>query len=127
MIGIVAALSVFNTVLLNVRERRRDLGMLKSIGMTPRQVVTMMVTSMAALGAAAGIVGIPIGMGANHLILPMAAAAAKIDLPARLFHVWNLGGLALVILAGMAIAILGAALPARTAARLPIAEVLHNE
>ncbi|TYB95048.1 ABC transporter permease [Micromonospora sp. WP24] len=55
MIGIVAALSVFNTVLLNVRERRRDLGTLKSIGMTPRQVVTMMVTSTAALGAAAGI------------------------------------------------------------------------
>ncbi|GIM90867.1 ABC transporter permease [Paractinoplanes toevensis] len=127
MIGIVAALSVFNTVLLNVRERRRDLGMLKSIGMTPRQVVAMTVTSMAVLGVVAGVAGIPAGIGAHRLILPMAGAAAEIDLPARMFHVWNPGGLALVVLAGVAIAVLGALLPARRAARLPIAEVLHNE
>ncbi|WP_432986287.1 FtsX-like permease family protein [Dactylosporangium sp. CA-233914] len=127
MIGAVAALSVFNTVLLNVRERRRDLGMLKSIGMTPRQVVAMVVTSMAALGVAGGVVGIPIGMAAHRLILPMAGRAAKIDLPAGLFEVWNPGALALMALAGVAIAVLGALAPARTAARLPIAEVLHNE
>ena len=35
LLGAVAALGVFNTVVLNTRERRRDLGMLKSIGMTP--------------------------------------------------------------------------------------------
>ncbi|MFK4265722.1 FtsX-like permease family protein [Streptomyces milbemycinicus] len=37
MLTVVAALGVFNTVVLNTRDRRRDLGMLKSIGMTPRQ------------------------------------------------------------------------------------------
>ncbi|MFI5906964.1 FtsX-like permease family protein [Dactylosporangium sp. NPDC051541] len=127
MIGAVAALSVFNTVLLNVRERRRDLGMLKSIGMTPRQVVAMMVTSMAALGVVGGLLGIPIGIGAHRLILPMAGRAAKIDLPASLFQVWDAGALALMALTGVAIAVLGALIPSRTAARLPIAEVLHNE
>ncbi|BFO18391.1 hypothetical protein SHKM778_47790 [Streptomyces sp. KM77-8] len=35
LLTLVASLGVFNTVLLNTRERRRDLGMLKSIGMTP--------------------------------------------------------------------------------------------
>ncbi|WP_433215589.1 FtsX-like permease family protein [Dactylosporangium sp. CS-047395] len=127
MIGTVAALAVFNTVLLNVRERRRDLGMLKSIGMTPRQVVAMMVTSMAALGLAGGVVGIPLGMAAHRLILPLVGRAAKVDLPATLYHVWDPGALALMALAGVGIAVLGALLPSRAAARLPIAEVLHNE
>ncbi|WP_425569357.1 FtsX-like permease family protein [Nonomuraea salmonea] len=40
--------------MLNTRERRRDLAMLKSIGMTPRQVTLMMITSMAALGGPSG-------------------------------------------------------------------------
>ncbi|WP_433613914.1 FtsX-like permease family protein [Dactylosporangium sp. CA-139114] len=127
MIGTVAALSVFNTVLLNVRERRRDLGTLKSIGMTPRQVVAMMVTSMAVLGLLVAVAGIPVGIAAHRLILPMVGRTAKIDLPAAMFHVWNPGALALMALAGVAIAVLGALLPSRTAARLPIAEVLRNE
>jgi hypothetical protein len=35
LLAVVAALSVLNTILLTVTERRRDLGMLKSIGMPP--------------------------------------------------------------------------------------------
>ncbi|MFD0328207.1 FtsX-like permease family protein [Streptacidiphilus monticola] len=54
LLGTVAALGVFNTVVLNTHERRRDLGMLKSIGMTPRQVTVMTFTSMAPWGCWAG-------------------------------------------------------------------------
>ncbi|WP_433129067.1 FtsX-like permease family protein [Micromonospora sp. CA-240977] len=60
LLSTVAALGVFSTVVLNGRERRRDLGMLKSIGMTPRQVVTMVLTSMAVVGVAGGVLGIPL-------------------------------------------------------------------
>lgn len=127
IIGLVVALSVFNTVLLDARERRRDLGMLKAIGMTPGQVVTMMVTSVATLGLAAGFLGIPLGVGAHRLVLPLMAEAAEIDLPARITNVWTVGGLSLVVLVGVTIAVLGAALPARRAGRLPIAAVLHSE
>jgi hypothetical protein len=127
MISIVAALSIFNTVLLNARERRRDLGLLKSLGMTPRQVVGMMVTSMAALGVVGGVLGIPLGILAHRLILPVAAGAAKIDLPSSLLHVWDPATLAAPAVAGVVIAVLGALPPARSAGRRPIAEVLHNE
>jgi ABC-type lipoprotein release transport system permease subunit len=127
MLGIVAALGVFNTVVLNVRERRRDLGMLKSIGMTPRQVVIMMVTSMAALGVIGGLLGVPVGILAHHLIVPIAARAAEVNAPGFLLDVWHLQVLGLLALAGVAIAAIGALIPARSAARLVIAEVLHNE
>jgi putative ABC transport system permease protein len=42
-------------------------------------------------------------------------------------QVWHLPTLALLALAGLVIALVGAVIPARGAARLTIAEVLHNE
>ncbi|GAA2713305.1 ABC transporter permease [Actinoplanes palleronii] len=127
LLAVVTALGVLNTVALTVHDRRRDLGMLKSIGMTPRQVVAMMVTSVAALGVAGGLAGIPLGMVAHRFIVPLAARAAAIRLPGEVLRVWRPGLLALLVLSGVLIAVLGALLPARAAARVSIAQVLHNE
>ncbi|MEU4604745.1 FtsX-like permease family protein [Kribbella sp. NPDC023972] len=127
MLGTVAALGVFNTVVLNTRERRRDLGMLKSIGMTPGQVTVMVVTSMAALGAIGGLLGIPLGIIAHRLVVPAMANGAQVALPSFMLDVYPVPLLVLFLLAGIAIAALGAYLPARTAAHTTIAKVLHNE
>lgn len=127
MLGAVAALGVFNTVVLNTRERRRDVGMLKSIGMTPRQVTVMVVTSMAALGALGGLLGIPLGVLAHRLVLPAMAHAAQVAFPARMLDVYHAPTVLLLALAGIGIAGFGALLPARAAARATIAEVLHTE
>ncbi|GIG64892.1 ABC transporter permease [Phytomonospora endophytica] len=127
VLGTVAALGVFNTVVLNARERRRDLGMLKSIGMTPRQVVAMMVTSMAALGVVGGIAGVLLGILVHRQVVPIMGEASQIELPPVLLDVWRPLSLTLLSTAGVAIAVFGAYIPARSAARLPIAEVLHNE
>ncbi|MDH6132758.1 putative ABC transport system permease protein [Kitasatospora sp. MAA4] len=127
LLATVAALGVFNTVVLNTRERRRDLGMLKSIGMTPRQVTVMMVVSMAALGVVGGLLGVPLGLAAHHLVVPAMVAAVGSALPDSMMNVWHVSTLALLLLAGVAIAVLGALVPARSAARLTIAEVLRSE
>ncbi|MEV0269456.1 FtsX-like permease family protein [Hamadaea sp. NPDC050747] len=127
LLSTVAALGVFNTVVLNVHERRRSLGMLKSIGMTPRQVVAMVLTSMALLGAVGGILGIPLGMLAHRYILPRTADAARVAIPRAVLDVWHAPTLAALGVAGVLIALVGALVPARRAARLRIAEVLHNE
>ncbi|MER7846503.1 FtsX-like permease family protein [Kitasatospora sp. NPDC096077] len=124
LLSVVAALGVFNTLLLTVRERRRDLGMLKSIGMTPRQVVAMTVTSVAWQGVASGIIGIPIGILVHRVIVEHVRIIHFTD---AMIDVWGAPLLAGLALAGVAIAVLGALVPARSAARLPIAEVLHNE
>jgi len=127
LLAAVAALGVLNTVALDALERRRDLGMLKSIGMTPAQVVAMLVTSMAALGLVGGLLGVPLGVLAHRFVVPMAASAATVRLPASVLAVWVPGVVALLVLAGVVIATLGALLPARAAARVTIAQVLHNE
>lgn len=127
MLAVVASLGVFNTVVLNTHDRRRDLGMLKSIGMTPRQVTAMMVTSMAVLGAIGSLLGIPLGMLGYELVIPRMAAAIDITLPSYMTDVWQVPTLAGLALAGLVIALLGAFVPARRAARLTVAEVLHGE
>ena len=127
LLSSVAALGVFNTVILNTRERRRDLGMLKSIGMTPGQVTVMVVTSMAALGAIGALLGVPIGIGAHRLVVPAMADAAQVSLPDFMLDVFHPPLLALLFLAGVGIAALGALLPARSAARITVSEALHNE
>ncbi|GAA4019770.1 hypothetical protein GCM10022232_74980 [Streptomyces plumbiresistens] len=127
MLAVVASLGVFNTAVLNTRDRRRDLGMLKSIGMTPRQVTAMTVTSMAVLGALGTVVGIPLGMLGHELVVPRMADAVDITLPAYMTDVWQASALLALAPAGVVIAVLGAYLPGRRAARLTVAQVLHNE
>lgn len=124
LLVLVAGLGVFNTVLLTIRERRRDLGVLKSIGMTPRQVVGMTVASVAALGVVGGVLGIPAGIAAHRLILEN---LGTLRLPPALLNVWSAPQLLAMAAVGVAIAVLGALPPARTAARLPVAAVLHTE
>jgi putative ABC transport system permease protein len=127
VLGAVAALGVFNTVVLNARERRRDLGMLKSIGMTPRQVTVMMVTSMGALGVLGGLIGLPLGVVAHKVVVPAMMRAAQSEVFDFVLDVYHVQMLVLLALAGVVIAVLGAFIPARSAARTPIASVLRNE
>jgi putative ABC transport system permease protein len=127
VLGAVAALGVFNTVVLNARERRRDLGMLKSIGMTPRQVTMLLVISMGALGVIGGLIGVPVGIAVHGLVVPAMAHAAQADAVDILMNVYHAPALALLAFTGVVIAVLGAVIPARGAARLSIATVLHNE
>ena len=127
LLAIVAALGVFNTVVLSTRERRRDLGMLKSIGMTPREVTGMMVTSMLELGVLGTLIGIPLGILAHRLVVSAITHNSYIIPPAYMIDVWSPALVAALAFSGLVIAFLGAFIPARSAARLPIATVLHNE
>jgi putative ABC transport system permease protein len=123
----VAALGVLNTILLTVRERRRGLGMLKSIGMTPRQVTVMMVTSATALGLIGSLIGVPVGIAVHRAVVPAMVHATDAVLPNSLLDVWAVGLIAALALSGIVIAAVGAFAPARNAGRLRVAAVLHNE
>jgi putative ABC transport system permease protein len=119
---------VFNTVLLETRQRTRELAILKSMGLTPRQVVGMVVSSVLVVGLLAGAIGVPAGLATTRAVLSyMGETAGKTALPDSSFDVlgiWALAGLALV---GLAIAVAGAWLPAQRAARTRIAPVLQAE
>lgn len=124
---LVAGLGVAHTAMLNTRERRRDLAIVKSVGMTPAQAAVMVVTSMAALGVLGGLLGLPTGVAAQQRIIQLIGEAAGTRLPQPIVDVYSPPQLAILLLSGVLIAVLGALLPARQAARISTAEALHTE
>ena len=84
----------------------------------------MTVASVAGLGAVGGLLGIPLGIVAHRLVVDN---IGMVEFPAYMKDVWHPPQLAAVLLAGVAIAVLGALIPARSAAWMTIASVLHTE
>jgi putative ABC transport system permease protein len=127
MLVTVAGLGVLNSVVLDTRERVHDLGVCKAIGMSPRQTVTMVLASVAGMGAIGGIIGVPAGVALHDYILPLMGQAAGTRLTPRIESVYPTLELILLGLGGVALAVLGAMLPAGWAAKARTATALRTE
>ncbi|HLK02349.1 MAG TPA: ABC transporter permease, partial [Streptosporangiaceae bacterium] len=124
---VVAGLGVLNTVVLQLRERVHDLGVFKSVGMTPRQTIAMVVCSVSVIGLLGGAVAVPFGVWLHHEVLPLMANAASSGIPPTVMTVYPLWMLVLLALAGLLIAVAGALGPAGWAARARTAFALRAE
>lgn len=122
-----AGLGVLNTVVLATRERVHDLGVFKALGMTPRQVIAMVQSSVAAGGLAAGFIAVPAGLAVHRYVIPQMGRAAQTGIPARVMNVYRPLELVLLALSGLVIAWLGAMLPATWAARARADASLRTE
>ena len=124
----IAAAGVLNTVALRTRERRREIAVLKAIGMDPAQVVRMVLSGVGATGLAAGALGVTLGVLMHRAILTsMAEIATNTKVPSSFYGVLGpvqLAGLAMV---GVLIGLAGAWLPAAWSAREPPAPALQAE
>ncbi|MEU6354800.1 FtsX-like permease family protein [Streptomyces sp. NPDC047072] len=127
MLVSVAGLGVLNSVVLDTRERVHDLGVCKAIGMSPRQTVSLVLASVAGIGVFGGLVGVPLGYVLHGYVLPLMGHAAGTELPRVVLDVYDLPQLILLGLAGVAIALLGALLPAGWAAKARTATALRTE
>jgi putative ABC transport system permease protein len=128
ILGAIAALGVFNSLLLTTRERARDIAILKTLGMTPRQVEGMVLASAFALGVVGALLGVPVGMVLYTYLIQAMAALANFTLSNQaLIGEINPVNLVAVALAGILVALAGAILPARWAARAPVVSVLNLE
>ncbi|MDR3034976.1 MAG: FtsX-like permease family protein, partial [Kitasatospora sp.] len=127
LLALVAGLGVLNTVLLSTRDRVHDLGVLKAVGMTPRQTIATVVCWVVGAGLAAGIIAIPAGIILHATIVRKMADAAGTGLPASYVNVFGAGELALLAVSGLVIAMAGALLPASWAARSRTVSALHAE
>lgn len=113
LVAILGALGVLNSVLMLTRERVHDLGVFKAVGMTPRQTITMVTCWVAAPALAAAVIALPAGMIAQDAVVhAIARQQATLTPPGSLVHVYTSAGLALLVLAGLAIAAIGALGPA---------------
>jgi len=123
LLGLSVIISVFgivNTLVLTVFERTRELGMLRAVGMTRRQVRRMIrhesiVTAL--IGAALGI--------ALGVFLALLVTSALSNEGFVFAMPWT--SLAVFVIAAVVVGILAAVLPARRAARLNVLEALQYE
>jgi putative ABC transport system permease protein len=127
VLGLIAAAGVFCTMLLHVRERSRDIAVLKAVGMTPRQLLTMVMTSGAVLGVIGGLVALPLGARTYRALMTSLAQQFGNRPPPFGLDVLHPTTLYPLGVMGLAIALAGAFFPARRAARSRAAANLRSE
>ena len=108
------------TLLLTTRERVRDLGMLKAVGLTPRQVTGSLVSEQVAVAIIAGAVGVPLGLVLFRTGIQLAGSTDEFAYPAWWSVVLLVPGL-------MALVAVVAAPLARRASSLTVADALRFE
>ena len=125
LITALAAVNTMQAFYASVRERKREIGILRAVGATRSDVATVVLAEAAATGLAGGLAGVLLARGAAAL-LDRVARTGLPDFPfkpATFFHfeTWHIAlGISVALLA----ALLGAFLPARAAARLDPAKAL---
>ncbi|MFD5813062.1 ABC transporter permease [Streptomyces sp. NPDC127038] len=127
MLVSVAGLGVLNSVVLDTRERVHDLGVCKALGMSPRQTVSLVLASVAGIGVVGGAIGVPAGFALHDYVLPVMGRAVSTGLPPSVLDVYDPAQLALLGLAGVLVAVLGALAPAGWAAKVRTATALRTE
>jgi ABC-type antimicrobial peptide transport system permease subunit len=115
---IVSVFGIVNTLVLTVFERTREIGMLRAIGMTRRQVRRMIRHESVITAMIGGVLGIALGIVLGALLV------ARVD-----FIVFSVpvGTIVVFVVVTILVGILAAIFPARRAARLNVLQALQYE
>lgn len=124
---LIAVAGVFNTMLLSTHERVRDTAVLKALGMEPRQVVAMVAATACVLGLTGGVLGLPAGVALQGGVVGLIGALAGNTIPIDTAQAFAPAALPALALTGVLVALAGALLPARWAARAAVTTVLRTE
>ena len=117
---VVSLFGMVNTLVLTVFERTRELGMLRTIGMTRRQARRMIRHESVITALIGAALGLPLGVFLATLITQ---ALSKYDVGLSIPITELVGFTVIAILAGLGAAII----PARRASRLNVLDALHYE
>jgi putative ABC transport system permease protein len=115
---VISLFGIVNTLVLMVFERTRELGMLRAVGMTRRQVRRMIRHEAVVTALIGAVLGIPVGL-LLALLIGRAIKFAAFAVP--------YGNLVTFVIAAVIAGILAAIFPARRAARLNVLEALQYE
>jgi putative ABC transport system permease protein len=115
---IVSLFGIVNTLVLTVFERTRELGMLRAIGMTRRQVRRMIRHESVITALIGGVLGIILGIILGGLLV------ARVDF---IEFALPTGQLIVFFVASIIVGIVAAIMPARRAAKLNVLEALQYE
>jgi len=123
LLALLGAGVLVHLLVTSVRERRRELAVLKTIGFTRRQIATAVGAQATTVVAVALVIGIPLGLIIGRVT--WSRFAANIGVVAGV--VWPSLGVVAVVVAALVVGNVAAAFPARSAARTRAAVVLRSE
>jgi len=118
---IIAALGVVNTMALSVLERTREIGLLRAVGASRRQVRRMIRWEAILVAVMGALIGVLVGLAAG-ICLRQALSGDGIEVLVIPF-----GTVATILLLAVLLGIAAAAVPARRAARLDILGAIATE
>ena len=120
---LVGFMGIMNTLTMNVMERIQEIGMLRGVGMTRGQVVSMVLAEAALMGLIGGILGLVFGIILSRVImLGMTAMSGY-----QLTYMLPLGRVFLALFIALVISVIAALIPAQRASRVRILEAIHYE
>jgi len=119
---VIAAFIIYNTFQMNVGERRRQLGILRAIGATRRQILLLVLREGLLMGLVGTVAGSAVGVLGAFVLAGGTARLLQITMPPP-----ELTPLPFAVgaLFGLGISLLGAFLPARRASRLSPTEAMR--
>ena len=123
LVFVVASLGVINTLTMNVLEQTREIGLLRAVAMTRRQLCKMIMSQALALAAISLLPGLVVGVAVQYLLNRGTAALSGLSVdftpePAVLVGTF---------VAALVISVLSAYFPARRAAQLQVVQALQYE
>lgn len=129
LIILVAAFNIVSTLIMIVKDKAREIGILRSMGLTARRVVRIFVLE----GLTIGLVGTALGSMAGLLLAYLLDRYQFISIPGDVYFIDSLPvamewlDFALVAAASLAISLTATIYPALRAARLTPVEAIRNE
>ena len=119
---LVAAVSIFNVMMMSVTERIREIGIMRSLGTQKGEILKMFVYEAAVLGFVGALIGAIASFGIGYMVVVSLLSSAS-----HFFEVGSLIYLPEAMLVGTAICILSGLYPAWRASNLDPIEAIRAE
>lgn len=120
---LVGGVGIMNTMYTSVTERTREIGIMKAVGATKKQIMAIFLLESGLIGLIGGFIGLTIGVGMAYIAALAASQAVQLTIRPFLGPELLLGALMFSFLTGT----ISGLLPARRAANLEPAEALRYE
>jgi len=128
IVMVIVVLSIANTMVMAVMERTTEIGTIRALGNTRREILALFITESIYLGLIGGVMGVVFGIAAAKgitaagFIMPP-PPGSSIGFPIRIFVVFRFLWQSMAL--GLAAAVLSSIYPAVKAARLKIVDALR--
>jgi putative ABC transport system permease protein len=121
---LVGAVGIANTMYMSVMERTKEIGTLKALGTTRREILQLFITESALIGLVGGLIGLSLGFLLSGII-GFILSIALTDIPASTYisPFMIIGSLVFAVIMGVA----SGTFPALKAAKLEPVEALRSE